>query len=66
MQVFCIRHLASIVREHFCTLVDKTGAMAYLETDRPENVGFYEKSGFVVTDEGVVLDTPCWFMTRDA
>ena len=51
--------------EHFCAIVDKTGAIAYLETDRSENVGFYEKSGFAVIDKGVVLETPCWFMTRD-
>jgi len=53
-----------LMMQHFCKRVDETGAMAYLETDRPENVGFYEKSGFAVIEEGIVLDTPNWFMSR--
>jgi hypothetical protein len=39
-------------------------SLAYLETDRPENVRLYEKFGFVTTSEALVLGTPNWFMQR--
>jgi ribosomal protein S18 acetylase RimI-like enzyme len=36
----------------------------YLETDRPNNVGFYEKFGFVVRREEMLIGTPVWYMWR--
>jgi ribosomal protein S18 acetylase RimI-like enzyme len=50
----------------FCARVDAAGSIAYLETDKKENVAFYEKFGFVVTTESSVLGVPNWFMTRRA
>ena len=46
--------------------LDATGAVGYLETDRPEAVSFYRKFGYVVVDEAEVLGVPCWFMSRSA
>ena len=36
----------------------------YLETDRPENVKFYEKFGFVVQHKEELIGTPTWYMWR--
>ncbi|WP_347976825.1 GNAT family N-acetyltransferase [Microbacterium sp. ProA8] len=44
--------------------LDATGVEGYLETDRPEAVGFYERFGYVVVDEADVLGAPTWFMRR--
>jgi len=48
----------------FCRHMDRKGALSYLETDKPENVGFYQKFGFVVTAEAKVLGVANWFMSR--
>ena len=48
----------------FCARMDGQKALAYLETDKPENVHFYEKFGFVTTDKALVLGMPNWFMQR--
>jgi ribosomal protein S18 acetylase RimI-like enzyme len=40
-------------------------APAYLETDKPENVRFYQRFGFVVRAEAQALGTLNWFMSRD-
>lgn len=44
--------------------LDAAGEVAYLETDKPENVVFYQRHGFVVTGEAAVLGNPNWFMRR--
>ena len=36
----------------------------YLETDRPENVEFYKKFGFVVQHEEQLIGTPTWSLWR--
>lgn len=38
----------------------------YLETDKAENVKFYEKFGFEVTHEEQILGTTTWYMWREA
>ncbi|HSF59282.1 MAG TPA: GNAT family N-acetyltransferase [Candidatus Binatia bacterium] len=38
----------------------------YLETDRAENVEFYQKFGFVVQHEEQLIGTPTWYMWRQA
>lgn len=53
--------LASFVRA-----MDEAGGLAYLETDKRENVPFYEKHGFVVTGREPVLAVPNWYMERRA
>ncbi|GAB2600923.1 GNAT family N-acetyltransferase [Pseudactinotalea suaedae] len=46
--------------------LDVAGVDGYLETDRPEAVGFYERFGYAVVDKTDVLGTRCWFMRRRA
>lgn len=48
----------------FCERTDQEHTLAYLETDKLENVGFYQKFGFRVIEEAVVLGIPNWFMYR--
>ncbi len=38
----------------------------YLETDRPENVEFYKKFGFVLRHQEELIGTPTWYMWRPA
>jgi ribosomal protein S18 acetylase RimI-like enzyme len=48
----------------YCEHLDLAGDAGYLETDKPENVRLYERFGFEVRDEAVVLGVPNWFMWR--
>lgn len=50
----------------YCERLDRAGAVGYLETDKAENVKFYSRFGFRTTGEARVLNTPNWFMRRDA
>jgi ribosomal protein S18 acetylase RimI-like enzyme len=50
----------------FCARMDAAGEDAYLETDKPINVRFYERFGFGVVGEEDVLGVPNWFMLRRA
>lgn len=50
----------------FCTVVDDTGAHAYLETDKHENVRLYQRFGFTVVESAEVLGVRNWFMWRAA
>jgi len=50
----------------FCARMDAAGEDAYLETDKPENVRFYERFGFEVVGQEEVLGVPNWFMLRKA
>jgi len=47
-----------------CARMDGCGELSYLETDRFENVRFYERFGFTVTAESEILGLPNWFMSR--
>jgi ribosomal protein S18 acetylase RimI-like enzyme len=46
--------------------VDRGPAGAYLETDRPENVAFYQRAGFVALGETRIFSVPVWRMYREA
>jgi len=48
----------------FCARMDLARSDAYLETDKAENVKFYERAGFKVVQRKDVLGVPCWFMSR--
>jgi ribosomal protein S18 acetylase RimI-like enzyme len=48
----------------FCERMDAAGAVAYLETDKHENVGFYERYRFRADAKSSVLGMPNWYMTR--
>src|SRR3712207_4817485 len=58
--------VGSRLMEVYCAQVDASGEDAYLETDKPGNVRFYERFGFELVGEQEVLGTPNWFMTRRA
>ena len=49
-----------------CARAAADGVFAYLETDRPENVAFYEGAGFSVVGESRCLGVRLWHMRRDA
>ncbi len=56
--------IGSQLLTYFCEHVDRLGAAAYLETDKPGNVRLYQRFGFEVTSEAPVLGVPNWFMWR--
>jgi ribosomal protein S18 acetylase RimI-like enzyme len=56
--------IGSALLTAFCVHMDAYGAVAYLETDRPANVRFYERFGFAIVAEADVLGVPNWFMSR--
>ncbi len=58
--------IGSRLMEAFCARVDAAGGDAYLETDKPANVRFYERFGFEVVGEQEILGVPNWFMLRQA
>lgn len=58
--------VGSRLMEVYCAQLDASGEDAYLETDKPGNVRFYEWFGFEVVGEQEVLGTPNWFMSRRA
>ena len=58
--------VGSQLMEAFVDRMDRRGDLAYLETDKPENVVFYERFGFEVVDEALVLGARNWFMTRES
>ena len=60
------RGIGSVMLGSFCARMDEQKALAYLETDKSENVRFYGKFGFVTASEALVLGTPNWFMQRQA
>lgn len=47
-----------------CKRADADGVFSYLETDRPENVPFYESAGFAVVGESRCLGVRIWLMRR--
>jgi ribosomal protein S18 acetylase RimI-like enzyme len=57
--------IGSQLMEKFCEQVDAKRETAYLETDKSQNVVFYERFGFEVINEAEVLETPNWFMRRE-
>lgn len=52
------------VMAEVCAWMDERQGLLYLETDKPENVRFYERFGFAIRDEASVLGVPSWFMAR--
>ena len=48
-----------------CDHIDDCGDLAWLETDKIENVRFYTSLGFELVSEVPVLSTSCWFMRRE-
>jgi predicted GNAT family N-acyltransferase len=44
--------------------IDKFPTMAYLETDRRDTVGFFQRFGFKAMADAGILEVPHWFMMR--
>ena len=58
--------LGTVLLRHRLDRCDDAGEAAYLETQKPENVPYYERHGFVVRDTVTVADSPpVWLMWRD-
>jgi ribosomal protein S18 acetylase RimI-like enzyme len=49
-----------------CDEFDEHHRLAWLETDKPENVRFYIGLGFEVVEEAPMLASNFWFMRREA
>ena len=49
-----------------CEEFDERQRLAWLETDKPENVRFYIGLGFEVVEEVPMLSSRFWFMRREA
>ena len=45
------RHVGSQLMRQFCEELDRRALPGYLETDRPQDVRFYERFGFEVVAE---------------
>ena len=52
--------------EHYCRVIDERGMEAYHETDRTENVPFYEVFGFKVVGEQTIIGAKNWYMLHPA
>jgi ribosomal protein S18 acetylase RimI-like enzyme len=57
--------LGSAAMKLLCQEFDEKGRVAWLETDKPENVRFYMSVGFEVVEEAPMLTARDWFMRRD-
>lgn len=58
--------IGSALMTEYCARLDELAGVGYLETDKRQNVAFYEKFGFRTIAEASVLETPNWFMRRPA
>ena len=58
------RGVGSALLSRLCQTLDVTGSVAYLETDKAENLRFYRRLGFEVVGEAEVIGVPNWFMSR--
>lgn len=52
-----------LMRE-YCRRLDLAAEFSYLETDKQENVPFYERHGYAVIAQADVIGVPNWFMIR--
>ncbi len=50
--------------QEFCSKIDSKQEVAFLETEKTENVKFYERFGFKVVGEDGPLDVTQWYMRR--
>lgn len=58
--------LGTVLLGHRLDQCDERGEAAYLETQKPDNVPYYERHGFVVRETVSVSDAPpVWLMWRD-
>ena len=58
--------IGKMMMERFCADVDANSEPAYLETDKPESVKFYEKFRFRLISETEIFNVRYYFMWRPA
>jgi GNAT superfamily N-acetyltransferase len=58
--------IGSALLRVFCDRVDSLQSLSYLETDKPDNVRFYQRFGFSLSAQDSVLGVQSWFMARPA
>jgi GNAT superfamily N-acetyltransferase len=58
--------VGSALMRHYVEHLERSKAAGYLETDRPENVEFYKKFGFVVQRHEELIGVSTWYMWRPA
>ena len=58
------RGIGSEIMNEYCLRLDARGEAGYLETDKRENVHFYERYGYAVIAQADVIGVPNWFMIR--
>jgi ribosomal protein S18 acetylase RimI-like enzyme len=59
------RGIGGMLLAEYCHRVDQAAMLSYLETDKPKNVRLYERFGYHVTAEAVVIGVTSWFMSRE-
>lgn len=57
--------IGALMLRAFAEQMDADGEVAWLETDKPENVVFYRRTGFEVADEVDKHGFTTWWMRRD-
>jgi GNAT superfamily N-acetyltransferase len=60
------RGIGTALMNCYVEYLDEEKIAGYLETDRLENVRFYEKFGFVLRHEEELIGAPTWYMWRPA
>jgi GNAT superfamily N-acetyltransferase len=58
------RGVGTALMNQYIEYLKQEQSAGYLETDRRENVDFYQKFGFVVQHEEQLIGTPTWYMWR--
>lgn len=56
--------VGTALMNHYIEHLKRHQCAGYLETDRPENVEFYQKFGFVVQRQEQLIGAPTWYMWR--
>ena len=56
--------IGSQMMQFYCDISDRDKIEAYHETDRPENIPFYERFGFKVVGEEIINGAKNWYMVR--
>ena len=60
------RGVGTALMQRYIDHLEQQNSPGYLETDRPENVEFYERFGFVVRRNEELIGAPIWYMWRPA
>ena len=60
------RRIGHALMDRYCAELERSGARGYLETDRPENIVFYQRFGFEVVKQVDVLGVPNYLMSRES